>query len=47
VLNRCARSALTQLTNPSGGLEGFAWEWALKIRIDDPKVETKNFEALC
>lgn len=46
-LHRSAESSLTQFMNPSGGLEEFAGEWKLQIRIDDQQIDTKNFELLC
>ena len=46
-LHRSAESSLTQFLNPTGGLEEFAGEWQLRIRIDDRPVATRTFELLC
>jgi hypothetical protein len=46
-LHRSAESSLTQFMNPSGGLEEFAGQWTLQIRIDDQDIDTKHFELLC
>lgn len=46
-LHRSAESSLTQFMNPSGGLEEFAGEWELRIRIDGDEIGKKSFQLLC
>lgn len=46
-LHRSAESSLTQFLNPSGGLEEFAGEWRLEVRIDDQPVGKTTFQMLC
>jgi len=46
-LHRSAGSSLFQGMNPAGGLEEFAGDWQLLIRIDGQHLGNKQFELLC
>jgi len=46
-LHRAAGSSWLQGLNPSGGLEEFAGEWQLIVRIDEQRVGRERFELIC
>jgi len=46
-LHRDSGFSMFQGINPTGGLEEFAGQWQLKIRIDDTPVARKRFELVC
>lgn len=46
-LHRSSGSSLFQGMNPAGGLEEFAGDWELHIRIDDQRIGKKDFELIC
>lgn len=46
-LHRSSGSSLFQGMNPGGGLEEFAGDWELRVRIDDQPIATKDFELIC
>lgn len=46
-LHRSSGSSLFQGMNPGGGLEEFAGDWELHIRIDDQRIGKEDFELLC
>lgn len=46
-LHRSSGSSLFQGMNPGGGLEEFAGDWELHIRIDDQRIGKEDFELIC